>query len=89
MLVLTRKRGQVVMIGDDIVVKVVDVTGDYVKLGLEAPKDVSVRRLEVYETIVKENIQGAASGIKADKPVVDELGRLLNSKFPKPGKNSN
>ncbi len=55
MLVLTRKLGESIRIGDNIVVKIVDLDGRHVKLGIEAPKNVSVNREEIYERIQKEN----------------------------------
>ena len=51
MLVLSRKKNESIIIRDDIVVMVVDVRGDKVRLGIEAPKDVPVHRSEVYEKI--------------------------------------
>lgn len=57
MLVLSRKTNESIMIGDSIEVKVVDVIGRTVKLGIEAPRDVAVHRKEVYEAIKDENIQ--------------------------------
>ena len=51
MLVLSRLRDESVMIGDDVEVKVVDIRGDKVRLGVEAPKEVPVHRNEVYEAI--------------------------------------
>lgn len=55
MLVLTRKLGESIRIGDNIVVKIVDLDGRHVKLGIEAPKNVSVNREEIYERIQREN----------------------------------
>ncbi|KMQ52489.1 Carbon storage regulator [Chitinispirillum alkaliphilum] len=55
MLVLTRKLGESIRIGDDIVVKIVDMDGRNVKLGIEAPKKIAVNREEIYEKIQKEN----------------------------------
>jgi carbon storage regulator len=55
MLVLTRKLGESIRIGDNIVVKIVDLDGRHVKLGIEAPKNVSVNREEIYDRIQKEN----------------------------------
>ena len=49
MLVLTRKEQEAIMIGDSIVVRVLEVRGDQVRLGIEAPRDVVVHREEVYE----------------------------------------
>ena len=51
MLVLTRKLNEVIMIGDDVRIMVVEIRGDKVRLGIEAPKEVPVHRLEVYEVI--------------------------------------
>ena len=51
MLVLSRQREEVVMIGDDVAVTVVDIRGDKVRLGFEAPKNVPVHRREVFDAI--------------------------------------
>lgn len=53
MLVLSRKKNESLVIGDDIVISVVAVRGDKVLLGIDAPKDVPVHRREVYEAIKK------------------------------------
>ena len=55
MLVLSRQRDESIIIGDNVVVTIVDVRGDKVKLGIEAPQNVSVHRREVYEAIRREN----------------------------------
>ena len=62
MLVLTRKLGESIRIGDTITVKIVDLDSRHVKLGIEAPKNISVNREEIYERIQKEN--KAASELK-------------------------
>ncbi len=54
MLVLSRHRDESIMIGDDIVITVVDVRGDKVRLGIQAPSHVPVHREEVYEAIKRE-----------------------------------
>ena len=54
MLVLSRRVGEKILIGDDIVVMVTEVRGDKVQLGIDAPKEVSVHRQEVYEAIQAE-----------------------------------
>src|SRR4051794_15108596 len=59
MLVLSRQRDETVMIGDEVQVTVVDIRGDKVRLGIQAPKDVSVHRKEVYEAIRRENRSAA------------------------------
>jgi carbon storage regulator len=55
MLVLTRKPGQSIMIGDGIEVQVLSVAGEKVRLGITAPRDVSIFRNEVYDRIESEN----------------------------------
>jgi carbon storage regulator len=59
MLVLSRQRDETVVIGDDIEIKIVDIRGDKVRLGITAPPHIPVHRKEVYEAIQKEN-QSAA-----------------------------
>lgn len=59
MLVLTRKVDQSIMIGDHVRIVVVDVRGDQVKLGIDAPRDIMVHRHEVYEEIQAENQRAA------------------------------
>ena len=54
MLVLSRHRDESIMIGDDIVVTIVDIRGDKVRLGINAPQDIPVHRQEVYEAIKRE-----------------------------------
>jgi len=58
MLVLSRHRDESIIIGDDIVVTVVDIRGDKVRLGIEAPTKVPVHRQEVYEAIQREKQRG-------------------------------
>jgi len=55
MLVLSRKKDESIMIGDQIELKILSVDGDQVKLGIVAPKDVKVYRSEVYESIQQQN----------------------------------
>jgi carbon storage regulator len=58
MLILTRKVGESLIIGDDVTVSVLGVKGNQVRIGIDAPKDVSVHREEIFERIRKE--QGSA-----------------------------
>lgn len=67
MLVLTRKVQQSIMIGDDIEVVVLEVRGEQVRLGIRAPKDVTVHRKEIYSQIHEENT-GAAEVNPEDLP---------------------
>ena len=55
MLVLSRQRDESIMIGDNIVITVVDIRGDKVRLGIQAPTNVPVHREEIYEAIQREN----------------------------------
>ncbi|MFH1671936.1 MAG: carbon storage regulator CsrA [Pseudomonadota bacterium] len=59
MLILTRKLGEQITIGDDIVIRVVDIKGGQVKLGIEAPIHIEVHREEIYERIKQENVLAA------------------------------
>ena len=64
MLVLSRKKNESIVINDDITIVVVEIRGDKVRLGVEAPKNVPVHRLEVYEAIKRaetESNQGTDS----------------------------
>jgi carbon storage regulator len=59
MLVLSRQRDESIIIGDNIVVTIVDIRGDKVRLGINAPTEIPVHRQEVYEAIRRENRQSA------------------------------
>ena len=59
MLVLSRQRDETIMIGDDVEITVVDIRGDKVRLGINAPRHIQVHRKEVYEAIKRENQQAA------------------------------
>ncbi len=58
MLILTRKVGEVITIGDDIEVQVIEIRGKWVRLGIAAPKELAIHRKEVFERIQKENEWG-------------------------------
>ncbi|MBU2213484.1 carbon storage regulator CsrA [Patescibacteria group bacterium] len=57
--VVARHRDEAIVIGDDIVVTIVDIRGDKVRLGIDAPVDIPVHRHEVYEAIQRENLRSA------------------------------
>ena len=59
MLALTRKVGERIVIGDNIVVTVVSIKGDNIRLAIEAPKEVKIYRGEIFDAIVAENLQAA------------------------------
>jgi carbon storage regulator len=69
MLILSRKINEKIMIGDDISVSIIDIRGDQVRLGVDAPKNVKVYRREVFDAIKAENKAAAQSA-----PVFPELG---------------
>jgi len=58
MLILTRRVGETVMIGNDVTVTVLGVKGNQVRIGVNAPRDVAVHREEIYERIKREEAQG-------------------------------
>lgn len=64
MLVLSRQRDESIIIGDNVVVTVVDIRGDKVRLGIEAPKEVPVHRQEVYDAIQRENLKSGRAPAK-------------------------
>ncbi len=59
MLVLTRKVGDSIRIGDDIKITIVDVDGNNIKVGIDAPRSIAVHREEVYDRILNENKKAA------------------------------
>jgi carbon storage regulator len=73
MLVLTRKTNQSIMIGDDVEVSVLAVTGDKVRIGISAPRDVPVFRKEVYLSIQAENSQSADGAGQRVNQALDQM----------------
>lgn len=63
MLVLSRKRNESIIIADNIVITIVEVRGDKVRLGIDAPREISVHRSEVYEAIQRAGRQAAKAPI--------------------------
>lgn len=74
MLVLSRYKDQSIYIGDDIVITVVDVRGDRIRIGIEAPSDVPVHRQEIYEAIKRE--QNSAKPEAADRVDHVEMNKV-------------
>ena len=63
MLVLSRKKDQAIMIGDNIELTIIEIQGDQVRLGINAPKNVSIYRKELFLEIQDENKKAASSGM--------------------------
>lgn len=75
MLVLTRKKGQSIMLGDGIEISVVEVNGDAVRIGIKAPRELTIYRREIYEAIQEENI-------RASKAASELAAKLKNIRSP-------
>ena len=71
MLILTRRTGETVMIGNEVTLTVLGVKGNQVRIGINAPKSVPVHREEIYERIKRELAGGEANGNVADGNVQD------------------
>jgi carbon storage regulator len=70
MLVLTRRSNQSIVIGTDVVITVLEIHGDSVRIGVDAPRSVQVHRSEVFEAVQEANRQAASQG----RPALDNLG---------------
>lgn len=76
MLVLARRINESIMIGDEIEIVVVEIKGDQIRLGIRAPRSVSVHRAEVYKEIQEQNKEAA----KTTPQSLEGLGKLLKKK---------
>jgi len=79
MLVLTRKPGEGIIIGDDINIKIIEMKGGAVRVGIEAPRDTKIYRQEVYEKICQENLEAA----NWNMDILDSLSDNLQAKTRK------
>jgi carbon storage regulator len=78
MLVLSRKKGESIMIGNDIELTVLSVEGETVRLGIAAPRVVSIYRREIYDQIQKENREAIVVSLN-----IDDLNEFKNKKSEK------
>ncbi|QQE10706.1 carbon storage regulator CsrA [Planctomycetota bacterium] len=89
MLVLSRQRDETIMIGDEIEITVVDIRGDKVRLGINAPRQVQVHRKEVYEAIKRENAEAARVQVEdlnvADKNLCGRISKLATHRHNRNG----
>ncbi|MEJ2756528.1 MAG: carbon storage regulator CsrA [Gammaproteobacteria bacterium] len=83
MLILTRRQGETLMIGDEITVTVLSVKGNQVRIGVEAPKHVPVHRKEIWDRIQKEKADGdpsvsghAQDSVGRESPNDDDIGNV-------------
>ena len=76
MLVLSRKSGEAIRIGDDIEVSIIDVRGDTVRIGITAPRNVAIFRMELLEEVAKTNIDA----VRTTSVKLDVLNALLSEK---------
>ncbi|WP_417215285.1 carbon storage regulator CsrA [Arthrobacter sp.] len=79
MLVLSRKAGEQILIGDDIVVTVLEVRGEGVKIGIDAPRGLRIQRQEVVAAVSDANVEAARS---ADPATEEKLRALLGMTRP-------
>lgn len=86
MLVLSRKKNESITIGDRIVVTVVEIRGDKVRLGIQAPTEIPVHRQEVYEAIVRQNyLTDGKSDAEIEVAIADiRKGKLVTIEIKKP-----
>lgn len=77
MLILTRRVGENIVVGDDIVISVMEVRGDAVRIGIQAPRTVTVHREEVYRELQQANRAAAQSAQATDAALAAAAGRLV------------
>ena len=79
MLVLTRKAGERILIGDDIVITILDSRGDGIRIGIDAPKGVKIQREEVLRAVTEANLEAAQADEAGEERIKAALGLLLTA----------
>ncbi|WP_130178222.1 carbon storage regulator CsrA [Cryobacterium sp. SO1] len=77
MLVLTRKQGEKILIGDDIVITVLEVRGDSIRLGVDAPRGISIQRAEILKAVTEANLEANLAADRDDQVAADQLRSSL------------
>ena len=79
MLVLSRKKGESILVGENIEIIILDVAGDVLKVGIKAPSDISILRKELYLSVEEMNIHAEQSGISA-QDLESQFSKIKNKK---------
>jgi carbon storage regulator len=79
MLVLTRRAEEKIKIGDNIIISILGIEGANVKIGIDAPKEITILRMEVFEQIQKENIESASK----EWTDISDAAELIKKRFTK------
>ena len=74
MLVLTRKTGEKIVIGDDITITILDVRGDGIRIGIDAPRGIKIQREEVLIAVAEANVAAAGADDSAEQALKSALG---------------
>ncbi|MCW5960190.1 MAG: carbon storage regulator CsrA [Pyrinomonadaceae bacterium] len=80
MLVLSRRPGEKIVIGNEVIIEILSVSGEGVRVGISAPKETSVHRYEVFSEIESENRQAGSAAGNADTTALENLAALLREK---------
>jgi carbon storage regulator len=85
MLVLTRKAGEKIVIGDDIIITILDVRGDGIRIGIDAPRGIKIQREEVLLAVAEANVAAAAADDSVEQQLKSALGITTPSAAAQPG----
>ena len=88
MLVLTRKRGEQILIGDDIVITILESKGDSIRVGIDAPRGLKVHRLEVVQAVTDANVEAARSAASDGAALAGMLSGTQKTGTQKPAESA-